>query len=73
MSSSFSTTTASALGDADGASDASVLGAAALVAVEADGDAPGPQAARKAALADNPLAHRKPRLLSGVWAILRMV
>jgi hypothetical protein len=74
MSSSFSTTTAAALGDAEGASDASVDGAVdGAAAVEAEGDAPGPQAARNAALADSPLAHRKPRRLSGVCAILLMI
>lgn len=68
-------TTAGALAGADGANDATeaaVVGAAELLAT-AEGDAPlGVQAARNAAAADIVPPYRKPRRLSGVWAILRM-
>jgi len=68
-------TTAATLGDGVGSVEASVVGAVlgGAAAVEADGDAPGPQAARKAALAESVLAHMKPRRLRGVCAILRTI
>jgi len=76
MKSSFSISTAATLGagDAEGASDEADVGAAGVAAaVDAEGDAPGPHAARNAAAADIPPAYRKPRRLNGVWAILRTI
>ena len=68
-------TTAATLGDGVGSVEASVVGALLGGAADADveGEAPGPHAARKAALADRVLAHMKPRRLRGVCAILRTI
>jgi hypothetical protein len=66
MKSSFSTSTAAALGLALAEPPVPAETDGAVAADDADGLLPGPHAARTAALADKPLAQRKPRRLTFV-------